>query len=125
VRLRAQGHCEYCLISEKLTLAQHEIDHIIALKHGGQTVAENLSLCCTLCNRFKGSDIASIDPESGRLARLFHPRLDSWDDHYVLRNGEILASTASGRATVRLLRMNRPTRIRERQLLADRIQHPR
>jgi len=75
VRLRAAGFCEYCHISERFTLAEHEIDHVIAVKHGGQTVVGNLALCCTLCNRFKGSDIASIDPETGQIAPLFHPRI--------------------------------------------------
>ena len=117
VRSRAAGVCEYCRISERFTLAEHEIDHVIAVKHGGQTVVENLALCCAVCNRFKGSDIASIDPETGQLMPLFHPRLDSWDDHYEFRNGEILGLTATGRVTVRLLRMNRPTRVKERQFL--------
>ena len=117
VRSRAAGVCEYCRISERFTLAEHEIDHVIAVKHGGQTVVENLALCCAVCNRFKGSDIASIDPETGQLTPLFHPRLDSWDDHYEFRNDEILGLTATGRVTVRLLRMNRPTRVKERQFL--------
>jgi len=82
VRLRAAGLCEYCRISERFTLAEHEIDHVIAVKHGGQTIAENLALCCAVCNRFKGSDIASIDPETGQLTPLFNPRVDHWDDHY-------------------------------------------
>ena len=117
VRLRATGLCEYCSISERLTLAEHEIDHVIAVKHGGETAAENLALCCAICNRFKGSDIASIDSETGQLTPVFRPRLDRWDDHYEFRNGEIAGLTAKGRVTVRLLRMNRPTRIKERQLL--------
>ncbi len=117
VRLRAGGLCEYCRISERFTLAEHEIDHVIAVKHGGLTVVENLALCCTVCNRFKGSDIASIDPETGQLTPLFHPRFDRWDDHYRFSDGEILALSASGRVTVRLLRMNRPARIGERRLL--------
>ena len=49
---------------------------------------------------------------------LFHPRFDRWNDHYELREGEILGLTASGRVTIRLLQMNRPTRIKERQRLA-------
>jgi hypothetical protein len=118
VRSRAAGLCDYCSISERLTVAVHEIDHVIAVKHGGQTVVENLALCCAVCNRFKGSDIASIDPETGHLTPLYHPRIDRWDDHYEFRNGEITGLTATGWATVRLLRMNRPTRIKERQLLA-------
>jgi hypothetical protein len=117
VRLRAAGLCEYCRISERFTLAEHEIDHVIAVKHGGQTVVGNLALCCAVCNRFKGSDIASVDSKTGQLTALFHPRLDRWDDHYEFRDGEILGLTARGRVTVRLLRMNRPTRIKERQLL--------
>jgi hypothetical protein len=117
VRLRASGLCEYCRISERFTLAQHEIDHVIAVTHGGQTVRENLALCCAVCNRFKGSDIASIDFQTGQLTPLFNPRIDCWNGHYEFRNGEILGLTAMGRATVRLLQMNRPTRIKERQLL--------
>lgn len=117
VRSRAAGLCEYCRISEKFTLVEHEIDHVIAVKHGGQTVEENLALCCTLCNRFKGSDIASIDSETGQLTRLFHPRLDRWDEHFEFRDGEVFALTASGRVTIRLLRMNHTARIRERLLL--------
>jgi 5-methylcytosine-specific restriction endonuclease McrA len=71
VRLRASGLCEYCRISERFTLAQHEIDHVIAWKHGGQTVGENLALCCAVCNRFKGSDIASMDFQTGRSRHYF------------------------------------------------------
>jgi len=119
VRLQADGRCEYCRISERLTLAEHEIDHVIAVKHGGKTVAANLALCCTVCNRFKGSDIASIDPESGQITPLFHPRNDRWEDHFQVRDGELLGLTARGRVTVQLLRMNRPARIRERQLLQE------
>ena len=37
--MRAAGLCDYCLLSERFTLAEHEIDHVIAIKHGGQTVA--------------------------------------------------------------------------------------
>jgi hypothetical protein len=51
-------------------------DHPIALKHGGETVAGNLTLRCTIYNRFKITDIASIDPDTGQLSALFHPRLD-------------------------------------------------
>jgi len=94
VRLRAAGLCEYCRISERFTLAEHEIDHVIAVKHGGQTVVGNLALCCAVCNRFKGSDIALVDSKTGQITPLFHPRLDRWDDHYEFRDGEILGLTA-------------------------------
>jgi hypothetical protein len=90
------------------------MDHVIAVKHGGQTTAENLALCCAVCNRFKGSDIASIDHESAQLTPLFHPRVDHWSDHFQLRDGEIVGLTARARVTVQLLRMNRSSRVKER-----------
>jgi hypothetical protein len=36
VRERAAERCEYCLIPESVSFAVHEIDHIIAEKHGGK-----------------------------------------------------------------------------------------
>ena len=116
VRKRAGWLCEYCGISERFTLAVHEIDHIIAFKHGGETVENNLALCCAVCNRFKGSDIASIDPETGEIVPLYHPRSDRWDEHFVLCNGLISPLTAKGRTTVKLLKMNRAIRIIERSV---------
>ena len=94
-----------------------ETQAVIAVKHGGHRVAENLALCCSLCNRYKGSDIASIDPETGELTPLFHPRVDRWEEHFQVCDGVIVGLTLKGRATARLLRMNRSTRIKERQLL--------
>src|SRR5262249_2207996 len=95
VRERADGRCEYCLIPESVTLALHTIDHIIAEKHGGQTVAENLALCCTIDNGHKGSDLASVDPDTGAIVPLFHPRQDSWSDHFHLAGGRIEPLTAT------------------------------
>lgn len=117
VRDRAERKCEYCLVPESVALIEHQVDHIIALKHGGRTVAENLALCCVICNKHKGSDIASIDPETGNLERLFDPRRDRWRDHFELHEGKISPRTAIGRVTVRLLQLNRPERIKERELM--------
>lgn len=117
VRLRARDCCEYCLVPESMTLAVHEIDHVIAEKHGGPTDADNLALACVLCNGFKGSDLASIDPESGAIVPLFNPRRDRWTEHFRLETGRIQPLTASGRATVRLLQLNHPHRVEERLLL--------
>lgn len=52
---RAEGLCEYCLISESVSFAKHQIDHVIAEKHGGQTVEENLALSCAICNKYKAA----------------------------------------------------------------------
>jgi hypothetical protein len=63
----------------------------------------------------KAATFASIDPETGQLAPILNPREDRWEDHCLVQNGEVLGLTAKGRVTVRLLRMNRPARVRERQ----------
>ncbi len=115
VSARAGRRCEYCLEPEDLAFARHQVDHVIAEKHGGSTVLENLALCCALCNRRKGSDLATLDPMTGELQALFHPRLERWAEHFDLRGGEIVARTSTGRVTVKLLRLNRPDRIKERE----------
>jgi hypothetical protein len=71
-RETAAERCEYCLTPEEFSLTTYEVDHIIALKHGGKTAPDNLAFCCALCNRHKGTDIASIDPETGSVVPLFH-----------------------------------------------------
>lgn len=117
VYARAEGCCEYCLIPNIATFSVHEIDHIIAEKHGGLTEAENLALACTLCNKHKGSDLASIDPETGDISTLYHPRQDLWHEHFQIKDAEFIPLTAKGRVTIRLLQLNRRDRIEERQLL--------
>ncbi|NJL20028.1 MAG: HNH endonuclease [Leptolyngbyaceae cyanobacterium SM1_3_5] len=116
---RAQSCCEYCLIPESLVLASHQVDHVIAEKHGGETSAANLALSCSLCNQAKGSDIASIDPTTGEVVRLYHPRQDCWHDHFQLEadTGMLQPLSAIGRVTVRLLQLNRVERVSERKLL--------
>ncbi|RLC12738.1 MAG: HNH endonuclease [Deltaproteobacteria bacterium] len=114
---RAGGCCEYCLIPETAALAVHEIDHIIAQKHGGLTQADNLALSCAICNKHKGSDLASLDPITGEIVALYHPRRERWSDHFQLREGLLTGLTPTGRVTVKLLQLNNPYRIQERNLL--------
>jgi len=114
---RASRSCEYCLIPETAVFAVHEIDHIIAQKHGGPTDADNLALSCALCNKHKGSDLASLDPETGLIVPLYHPRRDHWTDHFQVHAGQVVPLTPTGRVTVRLLQLNHPDRVEERTLL--------
>lgn len=46
VELRADGRCEYCRIRIEDTYFGGEIDHIISIKHRGETLSENLALAC-------------------------------------------------------------------------------
>jgi 5-methylcytosine-specific restriction endonuclease McrA len=43
---RAENCCEYCLLHQDLAASTHQVDHVIAEKHGGQTSLDNLALSC-------------------------------------------------------------------------------
>jgi hypothetical protein len=125
VRERAKGCCEYCLLPEAQAFFPHEPDHIIAAKHGGETTTGNLALACFDCNRFKGSDIASIDPESRDLTPIFNPRTEAWVEHFSIRDGVINPLTATGRVTESVLRFNLQRRIEIREILGSIGRYPR
>ena len=114
---RAESRCEYCRIHQEDRLFAHEIDHVIAEKHGGQTQSDNLSLACAECNRYKGSDLCSFDSVTETIVPLFHPRRDQWDEHFRVADGVIDALSASGRVTVRLLQFNRLDAVERRRFL--------
>lgn len=114
---RAGHRCEYCLLPQSAALHRHEPDHIIPLQHDGATDAGNLALACFYCNRYKGPNVGSFDPLTGQLTALFHPRLQVWEQHFRLVDGEIQPLTPEGRVTVRLLRLNDPGRLTERRWL--------
>jgi HNH endonuclease len=111
---RAAGRCEYCRIHQEDAGSRHQVDHIIAEKHGGQTNLENFALSCLLCNRREASDIGAIDPDSGQFVRLFDPRHQNWSDHFQFSSEIILGLTPEGRATVEFLQLNSHERLRER-----------
>src|SRR5690348_2521949 len=117
VRERASERCEYCLLAEVQAFFPHEPDHIVSRKHGGETVSANLALACFDCNRFKGTDISSVDPLTGDLVHLFNPRIQAWSDHFVLRGGMIVPLTAVGRVTEKLLQFNLGSRVEVRERL--------
>ena len=124
VRERARGCCEYCLLSEEDAWFSHEPDHVIAAKHGGETIFENLAWACFDCNRSKGSDIASRDPVTKVVIPLCDPRIDRWNEHFEIERGSILPVTAVGRVTERILRLNLPDRIEVRKTLARINRYP-
>ena len=124
VRDRANRCCEYCLLAEDDAYFPHEADHIISVKHRGASIAENLAWSCFDCNRFKGSDIASLDTLSGELVPLFNPRVESWDDHFELDAGAILSLTPIGRATTALLQFKLPQRVEVRASLMQANRYP-
>jgi hypothetical protein len=121
---RASRRCEYCLIHEDSVGFPHQIDHIISRKHGGSSGIGNLAYACVLCNRYKGTDIASVD-SSGRPIRFFDPRRDVWGEHFKLNGPVIQPLTLVGEVTIRVLRLNAAERVIERQLLQTLSQYPK
>ena len=121
---RANGRCEYCLLHERYTMKAREVDHVYTEKHGGDSTEANLCLSCFDCNRYKGSDLCSLDTVTGEIVSRFHPRRQRWAEHFRLENGIIYAMTPQGRVTIRLLRLNTPERVMERQRLQRLERYP-
>ena len=47
---RAGFRCEYCRLLAEDAFFRFHIDHIVSVKHGGETVEENLAYACQICN---------------------------------------------------------------------------
>src|SRR5882724_2928492 len=116
---RAASRCEYCQLSHALSQLTFEIDHIIARKHGGKTRSSNLALTCFYCNSFKGSNIAGLDRDTGKLTRLFHPRIHTWHRHFRWDGPYLDGRTSIGRTTIAVLLINLELRLAHRRLLVD------
>lgn len=115
VRARAGDRCEYCgLHQDDEPWNRFQIEHVIPRQHGGGDAEDNLALACLSCNVYKGPNLAGIDPETGRMERLFNPRSDIWSEHFQIVEPYVIGLSACGRATVRVLNMNLDNRIRLR-----------
>src|SRR5207248_8845664 len=78
VRRRARGCCEYCRSQERMVGEEFTMDHIIPRAKGGSGDASNLALCCYVCNPLKGDRTEAPDPQTGKMAPLFHPPRPPW-----------------------------------------------
>jgi hypothetical protein len=117
---RARNRCEYCLLPQADRIAKHQIDHILPYQHNGQTIAENLALAYSQCNKYKGTNIATYDLETGDLTPLFNPRTQIWTEHFQMEEtGEIETLTVEARATARILQLNNLERIEARRILIE------
>ena len=125
--VEADGNrCAYCQTSEVNSGIPLSIDHLQPQSEDGQTVFENLCQACRACNEFKGSLIEAEDPLTGETAALFNPRTQRWKDHFEWSadGNRVQGLTATGRATVVALQMNRAAVIAARSRWVSGGWHP-
>lgn len=106
---RARRQCEYCHMPEEQSPDIFELEHVVAHARGGSTTADNLAFSCPSCNRYKGIRSHSQDPQTRRSVPLFNPRRQRWEGHFTWSDDgtQLIGRTATGRATVEILRLNR------------------
>ncbi len=114
---RASSRCEYCRVPADMALLPFQIDHIIAEKHGGLTVADNLALSCERCNSHNGPNIAGY--LEGSLIPLFNPRTDRWTDHFAWEGAVLIGKTHVGKVTIEVLAINLSHRVALRAALIE------
>jgi len=126
VARRAQGVCEYCKCRADYSPDTFSIEHILAAARGGGDELSNLALSCQGCNNRKFVSTHAEDPVNGERVPLFHPRRDSWNDHFAWNEDLtlVIGLTPTGRATMERLDLNRPGVVNLRRLLADVGLHP-
>ncbi len=119
---RSGDCCEYCHLSQAGQEATFHLDHVVPVIAGGQTLADNLALACVSCSLRKGARQSAIDPHTGQDTPLFNPRRDIWAEHFEWREVELVGLTATGRATISALDLNRPLilAIRREEILLGR-----
>jgi hypothetical protein len=102
-------------MSQALQGASFHIEHVRPISKGGATNFGNLALACPTCNLHKTDRVMAEDPMTETSVPLFNPRKDRWRDHFEWSASSVLGLTASGRATITLLRLNAPRRLIIRQ----------
>lgn len=120
VRQRAGDRCEFCYLPQAFVPVTFHVEHIIPKQHGGSDDADSLCYACNRCNWHKGPNLTGIDSDTGQIVPLFNPRRQSWQDHFAWHGAIIIGLTPTGRATVQVLQMNAPRRLRLRSRLRAR-----
>ena len=123
---RASGCCEYCRSQARFATQAFSIEHIQPQSRGGKTTLDNLALACQGCNNHKYTKTEGQDPLGGKIVPLYHPRQQSWSTHFAWTEDctLIIGSTATGRATVQALQLNREGLVNLRRVLYLMGEHP-
>ena len=122
----AHDCCEYCLSQAQFAVESFFVEHIVPAIRGGKIELDNLALSCQGCNNHRYTKIEGRDPATGELTPLYHPRRQPWQEHFAWNDDYtlIIGLTATGRATVAALQLNRENLIRLRWVLYAMGQHP-
>jgi len=127
-KVAAQAHycCEYCLSQARFCPDPLTIDHINPRDKGGLDTLDNLALSCQGCNDYKFTATSAVDPVTGEIAPLYHPRRDEWQHHFAWSDDYSLLTglTPTGRATIARLQLNRPGVVNIRRALRITGEHP-
>lgn len=120
---RANGCCEYCQTCEANTGQTMQVDHIAP---GDGDSLENLCLSCWNCNNAKRKAMHGVDPLTGENVTLFNPRQQYWAEHFAWTDDftRLDGLTATGRATITRLKMNRTMLVAARQRWVKNGYHP-
>ena len=126
VILRAFKCCEYCKSQDKYSPTSFTIDHIIPESLDGTSEFANLAYACFLCNRLKSNKLKVFDSLTGKWIPLFNPRKDIWKEHFAWNEDttKIIGISPTGRATVKVLNLNRFGVVNLRRLLLLDGLHP-
>ena len=124
---RANGCFEYCRSHVRFAPQAISIEHIIPRSLGGATTLVHLAFACQGCNNHKYTKTHGTDPLGGAVVPLFHPRRDTWTEHFIWSDDYslMIGRTPSGRATVEALRLNHPGVVGLRRVLFEVGEHPR
>ena len=122
----ANGCCEYCQNQQRFSTGQFSVEHIFPLAKGGIDARENLAYSCPACNAHKYTQVGGLDNVTRQIVPLFHPRVQSWTEHFTWNDDftQIIALSPSGRVTVKALKMNRIESVNLRKVLYAFGEHP-
>ena len=126
VARQAELRCEYCRSPSDCSASSFSVEHIEPRSRGGSDDDDNLAWSCMGCNDRKYTAVDAIDPVSGEVVPLFHPRKQVWAEHFLWAADftQIVGQSPTGRATVARLKLNRPELVKLRQILRIAGEHP-
>jgi hypothetical protein len=118
--------CAYCQTTQANSGHPMVVDHVVPSRKGGKPEFDNLCFACHRCNEFKGATTVLEDPLSGEMTPLFHPRRQTWGEHFTwdATGIRLVGLTAVGRVTVIALNINNEVILDARRNWASVGWHP-